>query len=260
MMRLLKIEWAKLAKYRPFWWLFAFYLAAAPLFMLFVESFDIPLFEMGAGKMIYGFPMGWNVATYLSSWFHFLLGIIMVIFATNEFTYRTARQHVIDGLTRKEVFISKLTLTAALSIFSTFYTAVLAIIGSLIYAGGLDNFTDGIEYIPIFLFQTFGYLSIAFLVSFFVRSSGYAILVFLGIIFVEWILRQILGTNVSEWIAVFSPIGMISKLTPIPFAEKFSGYSDPKYILSTGERLMYGSLYILAYLSITYRMIMRKNF
>lgn len=257
-MRLLKIEWAKLSSYKPFWFLFIAYLIMAPGVMLFIDSFNLGFLGVPIGKQIYGFPMGWNVATWLASWFHILLGIIMVIFATNEFNYRTARQHVIDGMTRKEVFISKLTITAFLSIVSTTYTTIIALMGSLIYTGGLNNIGDGIEYVPLFLFQTFGYLSIAFLVSFLVRNAGWGILVFMGILFLESILRNILGTTVSEWIAVFAPIGMISNLTPIPFIQDNFQF-DSKYILSTSERLLYGSLYILCYLGITYRLIMRKS-
>src|SRR5690606_822488 len=149
--------------YRPFWMLSIFYLVLAPVFMLFIDGFDIPIFEIGPSKGIYGFPTGWHFMTWMSSWLHILLGIIIVIFSTNEFNNRTARQHIIDGLTRNELFWSKFTLTAFLALIATLYTTLLAIIGSLIYTGGLANFTDGIEYLPIFLFQTFGYLCIALL-------------------------------------------------------------------------------------------------
>ena len=261
MIRLLKIEWAKLVTYKPFWLLSIFYLILAPLFMLFIEALNIPIFTIGASEAIYGFPSGWQFMTYMSSWLHILLGIIIVIFATNEFNHRTARQHIIDGLTRNELFLSKLTLTAFLSIIATLYTGILAIIGSLVYTGGIDNFFDGMEYIPIFLFQTFGYLSIALMFSFIVRSSGYAILIFLGVLFVEAILRSVLAYYFSEWFAVFAPIGMISQLTPIPFIEEvIRNKEDLKYVLSLSERFVYGTLYILGYIAITYRLIRKRDF
>ena len=262
MKRLLQIEWQKLVAYRPFWLLFIFYLALAPTVMLFVDAFDIPFFGKDKPmEMIYGFPFGWNLATYLSSWFHILLGIIIVIFATNEFKSRTIRQHIIDGMTRKELFLAKLTITGFISVFATLYTVLIAVFGSLIYTGGLENFSSGFEYVPIFLFQTFGYMSIAMLISFVIKNSGYAILLYISVIFVEWLLRNILGFYMSEWVAVFAPIGMISKLTPIPFIEEFlkdSGSS--KYILNLNERLIYGSLYIITYLFLTYKLITKRDF
>ncbi len=259
MMRLLKIEWAKLAAYRPFWILLMFYLAAAPLLILFVHSIGINIFPSAAAE-IYGFPNGWLVSAYMSSWFQILLGMIIVIFATNEFGAKTARQHIIDGVTRNEFFLGKVYMIAAISIFSTLYMSVIAIIASLIYTGGLSNIGDGIEYVPIFLFQTFGYLTIALLFSLLVRSSGYAILIFLCVIFAEWLFRQF----VPNYIAGFSPIGMIARLTPIPFMQDFiDGISDSEsipYPLTIAERFTYGTAYIAGFLGLAYMNVQRKDF
>lgn len=259
MMRLLKIEWAKLAAYRPFWVLFIIYLSAAPLLILFVHNIGINLFPSSAEE-IYGFPNGWNVSAWISSWFQILLGMIIVIFATNEFSARTARQHIIDGITRKEFFLSKVYLVGAISVFATAFMALIAIMASLIYTGGLSDFSNGIEYVPIFLFQTFGYLTIALLFSLLLRTSGYAILLFLCVIFAEWLIRQFLPSD----IAAFSPIGMIARLTPFPFLQDFidsvSNPSDLPYILSINERFLFGSIYIAGLLGLAYNNVMRRDF
>ncbi len=259
MMRLLKIEWAKLSSYKPFWWLSGLYLIMAPLLILFLDQLGFAFFP-SAAEEIYGFPTGWNVSAWISSWFQILLGMIIVIFATNEFAAKTARQHIIDGLTRKEFFGSKLLLTGSISIIATAYMAIIAIIASLIYTGGVDNVMNGIEYIPIFLFQTFGYLSIALLFSLLLRSSGYAILLFLCVIFVEWLIRQFLPSE----IAAFSPIGVIARLTPFPFLQELidemTRNGETPFVLDRGERFAIGTAYILGILFIAYQNVMRRNF
>lgn len=258
-MRLFRIEWSKLVKYRPFIWLTLSYLVMTPGLMLFLDGFNLDFFGITLER-IYVFPQGWNSVTWMASWFHILLGIIIVIFISNEYSNRMVRQHIIDGLTRKEFYVSKVLMIAVMSITATLYTAILAIIGSVVYSGGVDNFMDGIEYLPIFLFQTFGYLSIAMVFAFLLRKSGYAILIYLGVIFGEFILRSILGANVSPWLQVFSPIGMISNLTPLPFFQEIlNNQEDTKYFLSVSERFLYGSIYISAILYWAWWLIRKRD-
>jgi len=262
MIRLLKIEWTKLSTYRPFWVLTICYLLLSPLLMFSVHHIKFPGFP-NVAEMFYAFPMGWNVAAWTASWFQILLGIMFVIFISNEFNFKTTRQHVIDGLTRNEYFLSKLLLIGMMAVFATFYMVLNAIIGSYLFANGLDNIAEGTEYIPIFLFQTIGYLSVALLFSFLLRKSGYAILIYICVIVGEFIIRNIISENGAEMLALYSPIGIISNLTPIPFLEAMlDGMAEMQgekpLVLSLSERLSGGSAYILLYISISYISFKRK--
>src|SRR5437764_10406442 len=117
MLKLLKIEWMKLRYYRTFWILTSLYLASIVGInfigykieqRIFEEKQSKGIAELIIGQRRYSFPTVWQMTSYLSSFLLFLPGLLMIIFITNEYSYKTHRQNVIDGWSRNQFISVKL--------------------------------------------------------------------------------------------------------------------------------------------------------
>ena len=73
---------------------------------------------------IYQFPDIWHNITYVAGFLKFILAIYMIISITNEMTYDTLRQNIMNGLSRVDFIISKLVLVFLLSVGSTLFVFV----------------------------------------------------------------------------------------------------------------------------------------
>ncbi|PKP27579.1 MAG: hypothetical protein CVU06_01635, partial [Bacteroidetes bacterium HGW-Bacteroidetes-22] len=111
--KLLTIEMLKIGSYRLFWVLI--FILAAGLAASFwgVESIlqeatddarhnsPIPIPDIS----LYSFPGVWHNLTFMAGTRMFLLlpAFVIILLVTNEYTFRTVRQNVIDGLSRDQI-------------------------------------------------------------------------------------------------------------------------------------------------------------
>src|SRR2546425_716403 len=106
MLQLLKIEWLKVKNYRTFWILSALYLLSiwGINYIVYVIQHKIyadkkagDVAKLFLGGPPYAFPKVWQMTTNISSFLLFISGLIMIISVTNEFSFKTHRQNIIDG-------------------------------------------------------------------------------------------------------------------------------------------------------------------
>src|SRR2546423_6278154 len=135
MIKLLKIEWMKLKNYRTFWILTSLYLVSIVginfiafkiLQRIYEEKQSKAAAELIIGNRPYSFPSAWQMTSYMSSFLLFLPGLLMIIFITNEFSFKTHRQNIIDGWSRNEFISVKILMALLLSILSTIMVAITA--------------------------------------------------------------------------------------------------------------------------------------
>ncbi|HNY02625.1 MAG TPA: ABC transporter permease, partial [Bacteroidales bacterium] len=146
MKRLLQIEFRKILTYRIFWILTGLYFLFLVLGLLMAEfminnmvndinrRLPIPIPHVA----IYFFPWVWQNITFFATIRYVLIfpAIVIIILITNEFTYKTIRQNVINGLSKGEILVSKLMI---IFLFSFVMTVLLAI-GTLII--GIANTSE----------------------------------------------------------------------------------------------------------------------
>lgn len=164
---------------------------------------------------VFQFPHVWNTLAWIASWFNLLLGVLAILLVSNEFQYKTFRKHIIDGLSRNEILLSKLfvfTLLAA-------YTMLLVFISGLLFgiikspSFSINDFIQGLPYLPVLFTQSLGYMLLGMLMAFIFKNSAFSIIAFLLYFFpVEPILRAFL----PDGIAAFMPAKTIANLTPMP--------------------------------------------
>lgn len=227
MLHLLRIELKKMTSYRTFWVVCGLYFltigfstASGMEFLKWLASFIDGFGEdLNIDRIpLYHFPDVWLNLIWWSGLFKVLLGIMAVISITNEYSYRTLRQNIIDGLSRWQFLSSKILLNALLSLMSVLLIFLVATVTGFIYTPEIQwnyVFTD-IEFFIAYFLEIFAYLSFALLLGILVKRSGLTIILLL----LSSMLELIIKLNVDDYFPdaiQFFPLESISKLVPFPF-------------------------------------------
>jgi ABC-2 type transport system permease protein len=232
MRRLLRIEFKKILTYKVFWILMGLYFLFLCLGIL-MAGVTINSWIDNLNKhsplpfphiTIYFFPDIWQNITFFAS-IRFILilpAIVIIILITNEFTNKTIRQNIVNGLSRQEFLLSKIQLIFLISILLTF----ILVIGTLIL--GLTNTAGNtipmilrkISFAGGFFIQIFSFLIFAFFTGFLLRNTGLSIAFFtLYALIIEPVLYFILKipklqpNNVSR----FLPVNSVVRVVEYPY-------------------------------------------
>lgn len=216
MLRLLHIEFLKVKSYPTFWVFMGSYVL---LILLFSSSSSPSATDPAA--LFLGTPSVWNKLVQNASFFNLLLGILTILLVTNEFTFRTFRQNIVDGLSRAEAITAKFILVLAIALVCILFLFVYGTIkgfttGQFEHLGGM--FTD-ISYLFKLFLQMLGYMSIAALLAFLIKRAALAIVAYL-IYMVP--LERLLWFSLPDELDRYLPVHVLSSLVPIDFFEMFS--------------------------------------
>ncbi|MEP7277967.1 MAG: ABC transporter permease [Bacteroidota bacterium] len=227
MLHLVKTEWLKIKKYPAFWWVMGITALTYPgINYIFLNVYQtITEKQSSSGQILkalignpFSFPEAWKTVAYFSSIFVFIPAIVIIMLITNEYTYKTNRQNIIDGWSRNDFMTGKLT---DVIILSTIVTLLYSVVALVI---GLTNSTNtgaGIwkmgYYIGLFALQTFAQLSLAFTVGLLVRKSFIALAIFsFYFIIAEPIAVKYLHFKIKSEIGRFFPLEVSHRLIPKP--------------------------------------------
>ena len=249
MKRLLHIEWLKVSSYRSFYVFTGIY--AVLIFFTYygVNSFLNlgPLFDV---KSVYKFPNVWYFVSYVSSWFSPILSLLMIQLVCNEYTFRTMRQHIIDGLSREELLTSKLLMAAILSVYAGSITLLSGLLFGLT-KGGIPTSSDFFSettYLLRAIWSSFGMMTAAILIALLVRRSALSILVFLSF---YWIIEPLAGRIWLTEIYPYFPLNSLDEFISSPIqleSIKLDKQSTPFGVTIAG--IIYPILFITASLQI----------
>jgi len=120
--------------------LLAFFTILMPVAILALKS----IFKDSTGPIkflseLYDLPMIWEYQGYAGSWFVFIfLGFMVLQMYTNEISYRTVRQNIITGYTKKEFFTAKVVTIVAISIFATTIFTLSSMAIGMYHTPGFD--------------------------------------------------------------------------------------------------------------------------
>ena len=240
-----------------------------------------------ANSVFYEFPTVWEYQGYIGNWLiFFFVGFIGIFIVTNEVSYKTLRQNIITGLTRKEYFSAKLLTIIVISVLATLIYAVSTIIIGLIHTPGADLalIFDNNWSITKFFLMSMGYMSFGLLIGFVVRRSGLATFLYLAYImflepiikwsifgFLNWdTIQGVIDDGPEEGFSVYNyvnyfPMNVIEDLHPNPFLKLpdnfLKGNEDINYdILLTHHEAIIGSiLYIGIFIFLAYRSFLRRD-
>jgi hypothetical protein len=227
MLQRLSIEWMKLKNYRTFWILGILYLVS--IFGANYIGYRIQqsiyeakqskgMAEMIIGNPPFAFPNVWHMTSYISSFLLFLPGLLMIISMTNEYSYKTHRQNVIDGWSRREFISTKLVMAIIAAVASTIMVTLTALFFGLIQ--GEPFSTEKTVYLFYFFIQALSYTLVGLLFAVLFKRGGLAIGVFfLYALVLENILAGLMN-RYMDFSGRYLPLESTDSLVPLPIFEQ----------------------------------------
>lgn len=266
-MRLLSIEFMKVKPTKYFWILlslFAFILTAIPIATYSLGSWivenlipgDLPIQNV---LPLYDFVDIWQNFTYIYQFFTVLVSSIVAIQIAQEFSLRTARQQIIDGLSRKEFFLGKVYFLTALAGAITLVVFVICLTFGLIYSPVKDaeSIFLNIEFIPAYFLHLFHDFLWAMFIAILIRRTGIAVVVLIFYGWIEGIVQAILEFALRlEWIARILPNSATKVLIHNPFG-KYALMETQTSIAATD--LAISLFYIGLLLYVNYLLIKKRD-
>ena len=258
MIRLLEIEWMKVKNYRTFWILLLITIVSIPAFNYTVYDLTNNSFPKIRGKNILGspfaFPEVWQTVSWNSTLLLLIPAVLVITLTTNEFTYRTHRQNIIDGWSRNQFINVKLFEVLLLSVLTTFMVFL-----TTLFFGYFTNTVPAdfsiwhqSRFLFFFFVQMISYSLIAFLFGMFVKRAGLA----MGVFFIYMILEQFVVAIMRnkykmDWVN-FLPEEVTDMLIPQPYTQKLTGGDK----INTWENhipvyLMVSGIYLVLYAVLT---------
>lgn len=230
MKRLLDIEFHKFRYSKSSKVLTIIYLVIVILLMftglieININSFTGKLGDLG----IFNFPFIYHLSTYVVSFLKIFIAIVIVSLTSSEYSNRTLKQNLIDGMSKKELILSKFYLALALAVLTT----VLIFIVSLGLGFVFSDYTEAsaifsdLEYFIGFFISHLLFFCFCLFAGILVKKSAFA----LGFVFVWWLFEGLLwivssvtdlklDTHIWKYLQHVLPLESASLLIVEPFSK-----------------------------------------
>ncbi|WP_299112960.1 ABC transporter permease [uncultured Winogradskyella sp.] len=227
MLRLLKIEFDKLRYNKASRILILTYFILLVLIALFaVIKFDIGPVKFHLAEMgIFNFPYIWHFNTFIAGLLKFFLLLVIVSMVSNEYSNKTLKQNLIDGLSKKEFILSKFYTVLAFSLISTLFVFLVSLVLGLIYSSFIEPsiiFTD-LEYLIAFFVKLVGFFAFGLFLGVLIKRSAFAVATMIVLFLIEFISYSVVsaynrGTDLADNIYQFSPFKSLWNLIDEPFS------------------------------------------
>lgn len=166
-------------------------------FMLLTSIALISLikFEIGPIKFnlaeqgVFDFPAIWHINTFIAALLKFFLLLVIVSMMSNEYSFKTLKQNLIDGLSKKEFLLSKFYTVIAIAAVSTIFVFILSLALGLFYSSynEIGIISSGLEFILAFFVKLVCYFSFGLFLGILIKRSAFAI----GAFIVWFVIEQI---------------------------------------------------------------------
>ena len=185
----------------------------------FFGFFTLELGELG----IFNFPIIWHITTFFASQFKFFFAIVVVSMIGNEYSNKTLKQNLIDGLSKKEFILSKFYTIVFFSLLATVLITVASFCIGLYYSS-YTEFNIIIletEFILAYFVKLVGFFSLCLFFGMLVKRSAFALAFLFVLYIVEWIIFGLVSwksdINFAFKVKSFLPLESMYKLIDEPF-------------------------------------------
>jgi ABC-2 type transport system permease protein len=189
MIRLLQFEYLKVRPAKYFWVLigvFGLFLTALPISIHALGEWivnNVMPDELVLTSIVpfYDFEDIWQNFTFLFQYLTLFLSCLVIINVSREFDLKTIRQHVIDGMSRKEVLWGKILFIVGLAFTITAFVFVLGLVFGGLYSpvGGAEMIFRNIEFLGAYFLHLVHDLLLAMLFAVIIRRPGIATVIFI---------------------------------------------------------------------------------
>lgn len=273
MLRLLNLELQKLLLNRTSR-ILIFISFILPFFVILLSSFKINVFgffTLELGELgIFNFPVIWHLTTFFASQFKFFFAIVVVSMIGNEYSNKTIKQNLIDGLSKKEFILSKFYTIVFFSLVSTIIIGLISLSIGLYYS----SYTEAAiifretEFLLAYFVKLTGFFSLCLFFGMLVKRSAFA-LAFLFILFIaEWILFGLItwkfDSNIAEKTQNLFPLKSMYKLIDQPFQRiamsKFPEKENLVYDYGThGYEILIVVCWTALFVFLSYRLLKKRD-
>lgn len=228
MLRLLDIELHKLRNSKASKVLIGTYFALLTSIALIAAiKFDVgPIKFHLAEQGIFNFPYIWHFNTFITAFFKLFLLLVIVSMIANEYSNKTLKQNLIDGLSKKEFILSKFYTVVLFALISTIFVFVISMILGLIYSdfNELSIIFSDLEYLLAFFVKLVGFFSFGLFLGMLIKRSAFAV----GAMLI-WFIIETISYNIFKWniykdtdiadnIYQFAPLRSMWNLIDQPFS------------------------------------------
>ena len=159
-------------------------------------------FEFGDFKLhladagIFNFPYIWHFNTYIAAILKFFLLLVIVSMMSNEYSYKTLKQNLIDGLSKKEFILSKFYTVIAFAAISTVFVFAVSFVLGLVYSdyNELAIIVSDLDYLLAFFIKLVGFFSFGLFLGILVKRSAFAV----GAMFI-WLIAESMFKGYLYW-------------------------------------------------------------
>ncbi len=228
MLRLLEIEYNKLRYSRSARILIITYFILITFIALIASiEFNIGNIEFRvADQGIFNFPYIWHFNSYIAALLKLFLAIVIVSMMSNEYSNRTIKQNLIDGLSKKEFILSKFLTVLVFSGISTFFLFVVTMILGLSFSdyNEISIIFSDLEYLLAYFIKLTGFFAFCMFLGILVKRSAFALgflvvwAIFEGILYGILNFKFFKGTDIATNIMQFFPLESMSNLVIEPFS------------------------------------------
>ncbi|MFX0558154.1 ABC transporter permease [Maribacter sp. CXY002] len=226
MLRLLQIEFIKLWNNRASKVLIIAYFALLTSIALIAAiKFDIGPVKFHLAEIgIFNFPYIWHFNTFVTGFFKLFLAIVIVSMMANEYSNKTIKQNLIDGLSKKEFILSKFLTVLSFAMISTVFVFVVSLILGLFYSDydELSIIFSDLEFIFAFFIKLVGFFSFCLFLGILVKRSAFALGFLILWQILEGITRglirwKLFDGDTTDTIMGFFPLQSMFNLVKEPF-------------------------------------------
>lgn len=179
-----------------------------------------------ADQGIFNFPFIWHFNGYMAAWLKIFFAIVIVSIVANEYSYRTLKQNLIDGLSKKEFIASKFLAVLLFSVMSTIFLFIVSIVLGMFFSDFTEIgivFSD-MQYLFGYFIKLVTFFSFCMFLGIWIKRSAFALgflgvwQVFEGIVYIlfAW-LKNRKGIDLTETVYNFFPLNAMSDLIVEPF-------------------------------------------
>lgn len=198
MIRLLQIEFIKLWNNRASKVLIiSYFVLLTSIALVAAIKFDIGPIKFHLAEIgIFNFPYIWHFNTFVTAFFKLFLAIVIVSMMANEYSNKTIKQNLIDGLSKKEFILSKFLTVISFSALSTVFVFIVSLILGLVYSDfdELSIIFSDLEFILAFFVKLMGFFSFCLFLGILVKRSAFA----LGFLII-WQIFEGIARGLMRW-------------------------------------------------------------
>ncbi|MDT0644912.1 ABC transporter permease [Zunongwangia sp. F363] len=277
MLRLLNIEFHKLRYSRSAKVLTLTYFILIT-FIALIASIEFNIGEINfrvADQGIFNFPFIWHFNSYIAAMLKLFLAIVIVSMMSNEYSNRTLKQNLIDGLSKKEFVLSKFLTVLVFSAVSTLFLFIVSLLLGLSFSDYTEFsiiFSD-MEYLVGYFVKLTAFFAFCMFLGILVKRSAFA----LGFLFIWWILESIAygvlkwkifrDSDTADQIVRFFPLESMANLIKEPFSRLNAVQTAASQIGSAFEKdygihwyqLLIVIIWTAIFVFLSYRLLQKRD-